>query len=110
MGLKGDQATDYAHALMVDFVAPGPFDMVQRLQTDFRAKGIAVSEHRIVAVMERQREDARRRIALRIWSKKPGDGGWERRVYPRVIVPPMVVPPTLEQWRDRHKELTGGER
>ncbi len=108
LGVQGDQAETYAHALVMDFVKPGAFDIVQKLQTDFRAQGLDVSEHRIMAVLEQQRKEAQRRVALRIWSKAPGDGGWERRTHPRVIVPPMVVPPTLEQWLERHRE-SGGE-
>lgn len=103
LGLEGDQAMTYAHALVIDFVTPGPLDIVQKLQTDFQAKGIKMSDHRISVMVDRQREAARRQVSLRIWSKKPGDGGWERRVYPRFVVPPMVIPPRLKRWLERHK-------
>ena len=103
LGLDGDQAAAYAYQLVVEFVRPGSVDIVQKLQADFRVKGVKVSDHRITVVADRQREAARRQVSLRIWSKKPGDGGWERRVYPRVVVPPMIVPPALGRWLERHK-------
>ena len=103
LGLEGDKATTYAHALVIDFVTPGPLDIVQKLQTDFQEKGIKISDHRINVMIDRQREAARRQVTLRIWSKKPGDDGWERRTYPRFVVPPIVIPPRLERWLERHK-------
>jgi hypothetical protein len=109
MGLDDDKATTYAQTLVIDFVRPGPLDIVQKLRADFQAKGIEVSEHRINAVIERQRDSARRQISLRIWSKTPGDGGWERRTYPRrVMIPPMTVPPGLKRWLERHMAPEAG--
>jgi hypothetical protein len=102
MGWEGDQATAYAEKLVTDFVKPGPLDIIQKLQADFRARGVKVSDHRINAVMEQHREAAGRRVSLRVWSRKPGDGGWERRRYPRFILPPMVIPPRLKEWLGRH--------
>jgi len=107
MGLEDDQATAYAHALVNDFVTPGPLDIVQKLQADFQAKGIRISEHRIALAIDQRREAARKQISLRIWSKTPGDGGWERRIFPRLTLPPMVVPPCIKEWLERHKGTSG---
>ena len=103
MGLPGDQATAYSRALECAFVRSGPSDLALKLQADFQAKGLSVSCHRIEEAINRQCEVARRKVALRVWSKKPGDGGWERRIFPRVRVPPQIVlPPVLKNWLDRH--------
>lgn len=103
MGLTGDEATDYAHTLVSDFVKPGPLDIVQKLQADFRAKGIEISDHRIAVTIEHHQDTARRQIAGRVWSKTPGDGGWERRIFPRIVVPPLVLPQCIRDWLQRHQ-------
>ena len=102
LGLEGDQATAYAESLVVESVKPSHLDLVRKVEDDLRAKGIEISEHRVERMIERERDDARRRVSLRVWSKKPGDGGWERRIHHRLVIPPLVIPPHLKQWLERH--------
>ena len=100
LGLTKDDAAAYSQALVGAFIRPGPFDIVETLQADFRAKGLDVSEHRITAVAEREREVAFAKIAL---SKAPGKGTWERRRFPRAAVPPPSASPALKAWQHRHR-------
>lgn len=102
MGLEGERATAYAEALVTDFVRPGPLDIVKKIENDFRAHGVDMSEHRVDRVIERERDAASRRVSLRVWSKKPGDGGWERRIHRKFRMPPLVIPPHIKAWLERH--------
>ena len=108
MGLTGAAATAYAEQLVIDFVRPGPLDIVEKLRADFLARGLEVSPHRIAAAIDRERNAAQNKVVMRVWSKKPGDGGWERRIFPRFMIPPMRLPPVLKRWLARHKDEPAG--
>jgi len=103
MALPEEDAVAYAQALEVAFIRPGPFDIVARLQADFRAKGLEVSEHRIAAEAERERETSVRKARLRVFKQKAGTGGWERRRSRRMEIRPPVLPPALKAWAERHR-------
>lgn len=48
LGLTGEEADAYAKEVVrADFEEPGDGDIVRKLRTDFDAKGVDVSDHRI---------------------------------------------------------------
>ena len=53
MGLKGEAASNYAvEVVKADFEAPGDEDVFQKVAADFKAKGIAQTEHQLRRQME----------------------------------------------------------
>ena len=105
MGMEGAAAESYALDLVLGTLEPGEMDFVRKLQADFQARGIAVSDHRIVVTVAQQMEAAKRFVALRLWSlTSSGEVKWERRQHPRLALPPMTLPPTLQEWRKRHAQ------
>ncbi|OYQ35920.1 aldolase [Niveispirillum lacus] len=63
LGLSGDDAAAYAKQIVsVDFEEPGHKDIVRRILSDFQAKGVDVSEHRIEKELDGLLETARQQI------------------------------------------------
>jgi hypothetical protein len=53
MGMKGDSADAYAKDVVkADFEKPGEDDVLDKIMTDFKAKGVAQSEHQVRRKME----------------------------------------------------------
>jgi hypothetical protein len=53
MGMKGDSADAYAKDVVkADFEKPGEDDVLGKIMTDFKAKGVAQSEHQVRRKME----------------------------------------------------------
>jgi len=64
LGLGGQAAEDYAKTVVAaDLEKPGHDDVIQKLVTDFAAKGKPVSEHRIRSEMDALLAEARKQIA-----------------------------------------------
>ena len=60
LGLTGDEAAAYARSLIeADLEEAGDEDVYRKLKTDFDAKGLDVSEHRIRRTMEELLTEAR---------------------------------------------------
>lgn len=63
MGIMGDDASAYAKQIVaVDFEEPGHKDIVRRILADFKAKGVAISEHKLEKEMEILLETARTQL------------------------------------------------
>ena len=64
LGIAGEKAEAYAQEVVsADLDEPGHVDIIRKLQTDFKAKGLDISDHRISKELERQWEIARQQIA-----------------------------------------------
>ncbi len=105
LGLEGEQAARYAQELVLETLLPGEMNFALRLQCDFQARGISVSDHRIEAALERQKEYSAERVAHRFWNANlDPESGWERRRRPRMVPPPVVLSPALQEWKRRHNQ------
>jgi len=63
MGLSGAEAEEYAKAVVVaDMEKPGDDDVVAKVLNDMKAKGLAVTEHRIRAEITALQAEARKQI------------------------------------------------
>lgn len=61
---QGDQAEAYAQEVVsADLDEPGHADIIRKLQADFKAKNIEISDHRIAKELERHWEIARQQVA-----------------------------------------------
>ena len=59
LGLKGDEAEAYAkEVVMSDFEEAGDHDVLRKVQKDFQAKGVALSEHQIRRTMDEMMNQA----------------------------------------------------
>jgi hypothetical protein len=59
LGLKGDEAEAYAKAVvMADFEEAGDHDVLRKVQQDFQAKGVELSEHQIRRTMDEMMNQA----------------------------------------------------
>jgi len=64
LGIPGAQAEAYAQEVVsADLDEPGHADIIRKLQADFKAKGLDISDHRITKELERQWEVARQQVA-----------------------------------------------
>jgi hypothetical protein len=64
LGVTGEAAEAYAQEVVsADLDEPGHIDIIRKLQADFKAKGIEVSDHRITRELERLWEVARQQVA-----------------------------------------------
>ncbi len=64
LGLTGDKAEAYAQDVVsADLDEPGHADIIRKLQADFKAKAIEISDHRITKELERLWEVARLQVA-----------------------------------------------
>jgi hypothetical protein len=64
LGIVGERAEAYAHEVVdADLDEPGHADIIRKLQKDFKAKGIDISDHRITKELDRQWEIARQQVA-----------------------------------------------
>jgi len=60
----GEKAEAYAQEVVsADLDEPGHADIIRKLQADFKAKGIDISDHRITKELERQWEIAQQQVA-----------------------------------------------
>lgn len=63
LGLTGEDAQAYAKQIVaVDFEEPSHHDILRKLRTDFDAKGVDCSDHRIEKEMESLLDTARTQI------------------------------------------------
>jgi hypothetical protein len=63
LGLSGDAAETYAKSLVVeDMSKPGDADVVAKILTDLKAKGIEMSEHRVRTELESFGKQARDQV------------------------------------------------
>ena len=63
LGLKGDAAEAYAKTVVAaDFEKAGDEDVFDKVRTDFTAKGVAVSDHRLRVKMQELIDVAKRQI------------------------------------------------
>ena len=63
MGLTGEAAEAYAREVIkADFEEPGSMDVFRKVWNDLQAKGVDISEHRVMREMERFLEVAREQI------------------------------------------------
>jgi hypothetical protein len=63
-GLSGDEAAAYAKEVVIsDFDRPGDEDVFEKVDGDFKAKNVEMSEHRIRRHMEELLIEARDQIA-----------------------------------------------
>ena len=63
LGITGDDATAYAKQLVsADFDEPSHKDIIRRILTDFMAKGVDISEHRIEKELDTLLDKARQQI------------------------------------------------
>jgi hypothetical protein len=54
MGLKGADAEAYAKDVVVaDFQKPGSEDVVEKILTDFKARGVTIEEHKVRHEMQK---------------------------------------------------------
>ena len=103
LGLDESQAKAYAHELVMGTLEPGEPDFLLKIQNDFQARGIEVSDHRIIASVNHQREDAEREIKQRFWKQANASNViWERRRRQRNTPAPVVIPTVLQNWIKRH--------
>jgi hypothetical protein len=59
LGLSGADADNYARAVIqADFEKPGEEDVFEKIQADFKAKGLTVTEHKIRRTMSELLETA----------------------------------------------------
>jgi hypothetical protein len=59
LGLKGDEAEAYAkEVVMADFEEAGDQDVLRKVQNDFQAKGVELSEHQIRRTMDEMMNQA----------------------------------------------------
>ena len=64
LGITGDKAEAYAQEVVsADLDEPGHADIIRKLQADFKAKGVEISDHRITKELDRQWEIARQQVA-----------------------------------------------
>jgi hypothetical protein len=64
MGLAGDAAAAYAREVVAaDFERPGDDDVLTKVATDLKGKGVAVADQDLRRQLERLVEDAMRQIA-----------------------------------------------
>ncbi|MEI7610979.1 MAG: DUF1476 domain-containing protein [Rhodospirillaceae bacterium] len=64
LGITGEKAEAYAQEVVsADLDEPGHADIIRKLQADFKAKSLDISDHRISKELERQWEIARQQIA-----------------------------------------------
>ena len=64
LGIPSAQAEAYAQEVVsADLDEPGHADIIRKLQADFKAKGIEISDHRITKELERHWEVARLQVA-----------------------------------------------
>lgn len=67
LGLAGADAEAYSKAVvMADFEKPGDDDVLQKVLSDFRAKGMDMTEHRIRKHMNDLLVEARRQLMSEI--------------------------------------------
>lgn len=63
MGLSGDEAADYAKAVVrADFEEPGDEDVFRKVRGDFDAKGIEQTDHQIRRTMDELMSEAMTQI------------------------------------------------
>ena len=63
MGMSSDDADAYAKEVVVsDFDRPGDDDVREKVENDFVAKGLEVSDHRVRKEMDRLLEEARAQV------------------------------------------------
>ena len=63
MGMSGDEAAEYARAVVrADFEEPGEEDVFRKIHKDFAAKGIARSDHAIRMKMDELLQTATEQI------------------------------------------------
>ncbi len=64
LGITGDGAEAYAQEVVAaDLDEPGHADIIRKLQADFKAKSIEISDHRITRELARLWEVAREQVA-----------------------------------------------
>ncbi len=64
LGIPASNAEAYAQEVVAaDLDEPGHADIIRKLQTDFKAKGLEISDHRINKELERQWDIARQQVA-----------------------------------------------
>jgi hypothetical protein len=64
LGITGEQADAYAQDVVsVDLDEPGHADIIRKLQADFTARKIEISDHRITRELERLWDVARQQVA-----------------------------------------------
>lgn len=64
LGLSGDEAAEYAKAVVrADFEAPGDDDVFRKVRADFDAKGVQQSDHQIRRTMDELLLEAMRQVA-----------------------------------------------
>lgn len=63
LGIEGEAAQAYAkEVVLADFDRPGDDDVLEKVQKDFEAKGVAVDARAIRAEMDRLLPEAKRQI------------------------------------------------
>lgn len=63
LGIEGEAAQAYAKEVVIaDFDRPGDDDVLEKVQKDFEAKGVAVDARAIRAEMDRLLPEAKRQI------------------------------------------------
>lgn len=63
LGIAGEAAQAYAkEVVLADFDRPGDDDVLEKVQKDFKAKGVAVDARAIRAEMDRLLPEAKRQI------------------------------------------------
>ena len=64
LGFTGEEAEAYAQEVVaVDIDKPCHADAIHKLRTDFKNRGLEISDHRIAKELERQWEIARQQVA-----------------------------------------------
>lgn len=64
LGLTGDQAEAYAKEVVAaDFEEAGDADVLRKVQTDLKAKGVEISEHRLQGRLAELLVEARAQLA-----------------------------------------------
>jgi hypothetical protein len=63
LGLPPDQAEPYARTVVeADFEKPGDSDVIEKVQKDLAAKGLALTEPQLRAELERAATEAKRQL------------------------------------------------
>ena len=63
LGITGDEAEAYAlEVISADIIEPENIGIIRKLQSDFKVKGVKISDHRIGKELERQRDVARKQL------------------------------------------------
>jgi hypothetical protein len=63
MGMSADDADTYAKEVVVsDFDRPGDDDVREKIEADFTAKGLEISDHRVRKEMDRLLAEARAQV------------------------------------------------